>query len=183
MASHIDWRPDFWISLDKWWVEYEYELLVRFDGRNRLVAYPGGPRHGVEDALTHWFARAPVPAQRDSSRARMTRLPLRARPAKSEVDWDPAEDEFVYYEEPPIVISQVEPVRPEVPRTANIRYEVLLKVLVGKDGLVRDVKVIRGVDGLNEAAVDAVKKWTFKPARSNNKPVSVWIEIPIRFQL
>jgi TonB family C-terminal domain len=113
----------------------------------------------------------------------MTRLPLRARPAKSEVDWDPAEDEFVYYEEPPIVISQVEPVRPEVPRTANIRYEVLLKVLVGKDGLVRDVKVIRGVDGLNEAAVDAVKKWTFKPARSNNKPVSVWIEIPIRFQL
>jgi len=183
LASHEAWRPDFWISLDQWWVSYEHDLLVRFDGRNRLVAYPGGPGHGVDDALTHWFARAPVSSRRDSSGTRVTRLPLRARPARSEVDWDPGEGEFVYYEDPPIVISQVAPALPEVPRTTNTQYEVLLHVLVGKDGLVRNVKIIRGVNGLNELAVDAVKKWTFKPARSNNKPVAVWIEIPIHFQL
>jgi protein TonB len=54
-------------------------------------------------------------------------------------------------------------------------------VLVGKDGRVKNVKVIRGVTGLNDAAVDAIRRWVFKPALSNNKPVAVWVEVPIDF--
>lgn len=96
-------------------------------------------------------------------------------------DDNPSEGEFVYYEDPPTPVTQVEPSYPEFAREAQIQGKVTLHVLVGKDGRVKNVKVIKGVTGLNEAAVDAIKKWVFKPALSNNKPVAVWVEVPMDF--
>ena len=93
----------------------------------------------------------------------------------------PNEGEFVYYEDEPVPVTRVEPSYPEFAREAQIQGKVTLHVLVGKDGRVKNVKVIKGVTGLNEAAVDAIKKWVFKPALSNNKPVAVWVEVPMDF--
>ncbi len=93
----------------------------------------------------------------------------------------PSEGEFVYYEDEPVPVTRVEPSYPEFAREAQIQGKVTLHVLVGKDGRVKNVKVIKGVTGLNEAAVDAIKKWVFKPALSNNKPVAVWVEVPMDF--
>ena len=93
----------------------------------------------------------------------------------------PSEGEFVYYEDEPVPVTRVEPSYPEFAREAQIQGKVTLHVLVGKDGRVKSVKVIKGVTGLNEAAVEAIKKWVFKPALSNNKPVSVWVEVPMDF--
>ena len=78
-------------------------------------------------------------------------------------------------------IKDKKPTYPEFAREAQIQGKVTLHVLVGKDGRVKNVKVIKGVTGLNEAAVDAIKKWVFKPALSNNKPVAVWVEVPMDF--
>jgi protein TonB len=58
---------------------------------------------------------------------------------------------------------------------------VTTHVLVGIDGRVKGVKVIKGAAGLNELAIDALKQWTFKPALSNGKPVAVWVEVPVNF--
>lgn len=93
----------------------------------------------------------------------------------------PNEGEFVYYEDEPVAVTTVQPVYPEFAREAQIQGKVILHVLVGKDGRVKNVKVMRGVTGLNEAAVDAIKRWVFKPALSQNKPVAVWVEVPIDF--
>ncbi len=93
----------------------------------------------------------------------------------------PGEGEFVYYEDEPVAVTSVTPTYPEFAREAQIQGTVVLHVLVGKDGRVKNVKVIKGVTGLNEAAVDAIKKWVFKPALSNNKPVAVWVEVPMQF--
>ena len=93
----------------------------------------------------------------------------------------PNEGEFVYYEDEPTPVTRVEPSYPEFAREAQIQGKVTLHVLVGKDGRVKNVKVIKGVTGLNEAAVEAIKKWVFKPALSNNKPVAVWVEVPMDF--
>lgn len=93
----------------------------------------------------------------------------------------PGEGEFVYYEDEPVPVTTVQPVYPEFARDAQIQGKVVLHVLVGKDGRVKNVKVIRGVTGLNDAAVDAVKRWVFKPALSQNKPVAVWVEVPVDF--
>ena len=93
----------------------------------------------------------------------------------------PSEGEFVYYEDEPVPVTQVQPVYPEFAREAQIQGKVLLHVLVGKDGRVKNVKVIKSVKGLDEAATDAIRKWVFKPALSNNKPVAVWVEVPMDF--
>jgi len=93
----------------------------------------------------------------------------------------PKQGEFVYYEDEPVPVNRVDPVYPEFAREAQIQGKVVLHVLVGKDGRVKDVKVFKGVTGLNEAATTAVRKWVFKPALSNNKPVAVWVEVPVDF--
>jgi protein TonB len=93
----------------------------------------------------------------------------------------PSEGEFVYYEDPPAPVTRVEPSYPEMAREAQIQGRVVLHVLVGKDGRVKNVKVMRSVTMLDGAAVDAVKRWVFKPALSNNKPVAVWVEVPVDF--
>jgi protein TonB len=93
----------------------------------------------------------------------------------------PAQGEFVYYEDEPVPVQTVQPNYPEFAREAQIQGKVVLHVLVGKDGRVKNVKVAKGVTGLNDAAMEAVRKWVFKPALSNNKPVAVWVEVPVDF--
>jgi TonB family protein len=42
---------------------------------------------------------------------------------------------------------------------------------------------VKSVPMLDAAAVAAVKQWVFKPALSNNKPVAVWVAVPMKFTL
>lgn len=93
----------------------------------------------------------------------------------------PNQGEFVYYEDEPVPVTTVKPLYPEFAREAHIEGKVVLHVLVGKDGRVKNVKVAKGVTGLNEEAIKAVRQWVFKPALSNNKPVAVWVEVPVDF--
>lgn len=167
-----------WLSLDDWWVSYEHNMLVWFIDKDTLAAYPGSPGSGVDDALTHWFVRA---GEGDTEDASESWLPLSARPPRPPVEQLPMEGEFVYYEIAPQPIRQVPPQYPVFAREAGIEGTVKLHVLVGKDGRVRNVKVARGVSGLNDAAVFAVRQWVFTPALSNNKQVAVWVEIAVRF--
>ena len=93
----------------------------------------------------------------------------------------PSEGEFVYYDEEPVVVTRIEPTYSEFAKEAQIQGKVTLHVLVGAGGRVKDVRVIKGVTGLNDAAVDAVKRWVFRPATREGKPVAVWVEIPMDF--
>lgn len=93
----------------------------------------------------------------------------------------PERGEFVYYEDPPVKLEGPAPVYPETARAAGVRGNVVLHILIGRDGRVKAVKVIRSVAGLDEAATQAVSRWVYKPALSNNKPVAVWIEVSVPF--
>ena len=125
------------------------------------------------------MAYALTPPPDDGSQWSGQDPPLRAPGAKDL----PSEDEFVYREEEPVPVTRIEPRYPEFAREAQIQGTVTLHVLVGRSGRVTNVKVLQGVTGLNEAAVEAVKQWVFKPALSNNKPVALWLEVPIEFRL
>ena len=61
---------------------------------------------------------------------------------------------------------------------------VVLWVVVGADGRVRDVRVQRSLGfGLDEKALEAVRTWKFEPARVDDRPVAVQINVEVRFRL
>jgi protein TonB len=91
--------------------------------------------------------------------------------------------EYVYVEELPEAVSQVKPQYPDIARDASVEGIVMVQALVGKDGRVKDTRVVKSVPMLDAAAVAAVKQWIFKPALNNNKPVAVWVAVPVKFTL
>lgn len=98
----------------------------------------------------------------------------------------PERGEFVPVEVEPQVINKVPPVYPELARKAQVEGIVFLDILVDKEGKVRDVQILkpsRTNVGFEEAAVEAVKKWTFSPAIQNGKPVAVWMTQPVKFEV
>ncbi len=94
---------------------------------------------------------------------------------------------FVFYEDPPVPIKQIKPVYSDFAKRMNITGDVVLEVEVLIDGSVGAINVLHslmpGPDGLDEAAVNAVKQWEFKPAQSGGKPVAVWVQFPVGFGL
>lgn len=93
----------------------------------------------------------------------------------------PGVGEFVYYDDPPTPLSIVQPNYPEMARDGKIQGRVILHVLVGTDGRVKKIKVIRSITHLDQAAKDAVRQWIFKPALRNGEAVAVWVEVPVEF--
>jgi len=91
--------------------------------------------------------------------------------------------EYVYVEELPEAVTRVLPQYPDIAREAGVDGIVMVQALVGKDGGVKDTRVVNSIPMLDAAAVAAVKQWVFKPALSNNKPVAVWVAVPVKFSL
>ncbi len=96
----------------------------------------------------------------------------------------PPPDAFVPFEVEPKPTTPLRPEYPELARKAGIEGTVILRVLIDKDGRVRDVMVARKVGaGLDEAAVEAIKRTTYTPAIQNNRPVAVWVAQTVVFRL
>jgi len=81
------------------------------------------------------------------------------------------------------LISRSEVVYPPMAKQANIQGTVELSALIGKDGKVQDLNVVRGHPLLVWAAMDAVKKWVYKPTTINGEPIEVRTEISVNFSL
>lgn len=103
--------------------------------------------------------------------------------APPSIDPVPSIHDWVYYDEEPAIVSQVKPEYPDMAREAGVDGTVQLRVLVGKDGRVKDVHVDQSIPLLDKAAVAAARQWVFTPALSNGHPVMVWVAVPIRFTL
>jgi protein TonB len=84
----------------------------------------------------------------------------------------------------PVVINRVEPIYPEEARKARIMGIVIVEATISEDGIVKNVEVLKPLPfGLDQAALDAVKQWTFKPATLDGKPVAVRFNLTINFKL
>jgi TonB family protein len=85
---------------------------------------------------------------------------------------------------PPRVLAKVEPAYPREARKAKISGTVLLSLVVGSDGVARDIEVVRHLDpGFDKSAVNAVQGWKFQPAVKDGAPVSVKATIEVNFRL
>ena len=86
--------------------------------------------------------------------------------------------------EPPVVVREVRPTYTEEARRRGITGEVLLEVVVLRDGTVGQVRVVDGLgSGLDERAIEAVRQWRFDPARLRGAAVDVLVEIAVEFRL
>jgi len=86
----------------------------------------------------------------------------------------------------PRLVKEFKPNYPQAAKAAKIQGSVTLSAIVLEDGKVGEVKVTRSLDtkyGLDEEAVNCVKRWQFKPGTKDGKPVAVQIEAEIRFSL
>ena len=69
-------------------------------------------------------------------------------------------------------------------RKEHQRGVVVLKMVVGADGLTRDIKVVHSLSTeLDGAATVAVRKWKFAPATRDGEPVAVHINVEVSFNL
>ncbi len=97
----------------------------------------------------------------------------------------PGETEFVPFEEMAEMLYYEQPVYPRLCKLAGIEGKVVIKVLVGKDGLVKKVIVAHtsGNESLDQAAVAAAKENRFSPALQNSIPISLWVSYTVTFTL
>lgn len=84
----------------------------------------------------------------------------------------------------PRAIYQPSPEYSEKARKKKFQGTCLLSLIVGADGKPHDVRVERALGlGLDEKAVECVKKWKFDPARKDGEPVAVEIHVEVSFHL
>ena len=84
----------------------------------------------------------------------------------------------------PHAISQPNPSYSEAARRSHREGLVRLSLVVGADGNPRDIQIVKTLgDGLDEAAIDAVKQWKFEPGTYQGKAVSVKINVEVSFSL
>tara|TARA_B100000427_G_scaffold124980_1_gene103962 strand:- start:258 stop:875 length:618 start_codon:yes stop_codon:yes gene_type:complete len=108
-------------------------------------------------------------------------------------DWDaPAQSggpdiKFVPFDTPPTQKKGmgIQPIYPVIAKEAGIEGTVYVQFFIDVKGNVTEAYVTKGLPGtgLDEAALKAVKKSKWKPARQREKKVGVWQTVPIKFEL
>lgn len=84
----------------------------------------------------------------------------------------------------PVVLRQVRPGFTEDALARKIQGEVIVEVVILKDGTVKPVRVVRGLSAdLNEKALEAASQWKFIPAKFKGQPVDLIAEIAIDFNI
>ena len=92
---------------------------------------------------------------------------------------------FIPYDDPPVAMSPIRPSYPEIAQEAGIEGVVVVQAFIDEKGRVKETLILKGVPntGLDEAAMEAIRKTRFRPAKQRERAVGVWISIPVNFKL
>ncbi len=83
------------------------------------------------------------------------------------------------------ILSSSRPVYPRRAREAGWEGTVIVRTFIDTNGVPTQVNIQKSCRHsiLDQAAQEAVKSWTFRPAKDGNIPVAQWVDIPIKFDL
>jgi len=81
------------------------------------------------------------------------------------------------------ILTRTPPKYPAEARANQIHGDVVLRAIIDKEGKISEVHALSGDDVLAQAAVDAVRTWTYKPILSEGEPIEVETTITITFSL
>lgn len=79
--------------------------------------------------------------------------------------------------------QHVAPVYPPIARASGVTGVVILEAVISETGRVRNVRVLRSIPLLDQAAIDAVRQWQFTPTLLNGEPVPVVMTVTVSFEL
>ena len=79
--------------------------------------------------------------------------------------------------------KHVDPVYPPAAIADGVQGVVIIEAVISTEGLVTGAKVLRPIEPLNQAAVDAVKQWEYTPTLLNGEPVSIIMSVVVEFVL
>ena len=83
----------------------------------------------------------------------------------------------------PVLMKITVPLYPEAAMKKKISGTVWLNVLVDQRGSVKSARILKSdAEELNQAAMDAARKYAFTPGIYRNKPIPVWVSIPVEFR-
>jgi protein TonB len=130
---------------------------------------PAGPEPASPDTIQKVTLPAPKPAKSSPPAASKFSVPD-ARPIP--------EAKPAYRVNPP-------PKYPRVARRKRYQGTVVLEVRVDRNGSVSDIRLFQSSrhEILDRSAMEAVKKWLFEPGKKGDKPVDMWVKVPVRFRL
>jgi protein TonB len=83
----------------------------------------------------------------------------------------------------PKKLKHVNPEYPDIAKQARVQGVVILECTISPQGKVTDVKILRGIPLLDQAAVSAVRQWVYTPTLLNGVPVPVIMTVTVNFKL
>jgi periplasmic protein TonB len=85
----------------------------------------------------------------------------------------------------PLYLKNPPPEYPPAARRRGYEGTVMMEVLVDRGGKVQDLRLVEssGHGLLDRAAMGAVKRWMFEPARHGEEKVDMWVKVPLTFRL
>ena len=85
---------------------------------------------------------------------------------------------------PPVLILRTNPEYTEEARNAKVEGTVQLEVVIGADGVPRDVRIVKSLNpDLDRKAIETVGQWRFRPGEKDGKPANFSSTIEINFRL
>lgn len=81
------------------------------------------------------------------------------------------------------LLQKTPPVYPPIAAAARVSGTVVLQAIISKQGTIESLRVVSGPALLQQAALDAVRTWQYKPYTVNNKPVEVETTVNVVFTL
>jgi protein TonB len=86
----------------------------------------------------------------------------------------------------PALLRQVPPVYPEEAKRQGLEDVIVIRVLITESGELADARIARRAQrdpSFEQAALAAVRQWSFKAAEKRGKPVACWLSVGVPFVL
>ena len=82
----------------------------------------------------------------------------------------------------PVLVHRVEPVYPEIMRRSRVNATVVIECVIDRNGRVRNARLVSGaMPPFNEAVVNAVEQWRYRPGSLRGEAVEVFLHVTVRF--
>lgn len=144
------------------------------------VEVVAGDSHQTIDPPTN---AVKIDVQQDASAQETSDAPFGATETAEKITNNAAERVEMSDDTAEVVSSPVKPGYPMLARQMKVQGSVILLAMIGRDGLIQDLRILSGPPILATAAREAVKQWHFKPHYEGSQAVETVAKVTVNFTI